>query len=140
MERWDFGRIAYGEVVKTKPSFANSWECPEGCTFTDDLGVEYQTWEGDEIVIKRFVVTANNRGRIPFGIDHALDSQSVLKTVERKTGKTLKCVRHEDNGNIPPGILFCSAEVTGGDPGVFLNVIFGMDGRLKEIELFTHYI
>jgi hypothetical protein len=140
LERWDFGRLAYGSKVTERPTWARDWDCSEGCSFKDDLGVEYQTWEEDEIVLKTFTVSSGNHQQIPFGIDYNADTQSVLKTVKAKTGKILECTHLENNPELGTGVLLCDAEVIAGDPGVSLHVIFDASGKLTKIEIWTHYV
>jgi hypothetical protein len=141
LERWDFGRLAYGSQVENAPSWAADYACDEegACTFTDPRGVYYLTWD-EEVVIKRFDVTERNYRQIPFGVDYSLSPQSIVQKVEQQTGKKLECVRHQDNKNIEPGTMFCHAVALDGDPGVLLQLTFDEDGKLKKIELWTHYI
>ena len=141
LERWDFGRLAYGSHVKTAPVWAADYACNEegACTFTDALGVYYLTWD-EYVVIKRFEVIQGKDHPMPFGIDYSRDVHAILQKIERQTGKKFECIRHEEAKNIEPGTMFCSATALEGDPGVSLHVTFDENGKLRQIELWTHYI
>jgi len=142
LEAWDFGRVAFGKEVHHPPKWARHVRCgkmDESCTFRDGDGIEYTTWPSwdDEIVHKEITLRPGQR-YLPFGIQRGDTWQAVVRKVEAKTHLKLECQTHADNQYVDPGERFCSAMVAPKSE-VSLDFMFGRDGRLKTISLFTNY-
>jgi len=141
LQKWDFGRLAYGSKIAQRPAWATGWQCDQdgGCSFSDDAGVEYRVWD-DEVVIKRFDLKNRDKHAVPFGIHYDEASQAIVKAFETETGLHMTCYTHKENANIPPGERNCSAPISKTSQDTTLDLHFGADGRLDKIEIFTQYV
>ncbi|MFT3995983.1 MAG: hypothetical protein QM667_01130 [Asticcacaulis sp.] len=144
LEKWDFGKAAYGSRVSAKPAWAKVFTChQEGCDVTDADGVDYFAWTGwdNEIVIKRLFLVKFTGTRLPYGLVRSDTETAVVSRVKTNTGKVLSCsaLSHKSE-TVPEASRMCAAEVGPKDSNLWLQIYFAPDGRMRLIELWTHYV
>jgi len=144
LEKWDFGKAAYGSRVSTKPVWAKVFAChQEGCDVTDADGVDYFVWTNwdNEIVIKRLFLGKFAGTRLLYGLVRSDTETTVVSHVKTYTGEILSCGASSHKSEaIPEASRMCAAEVGLKDSNIWLQIYFAPDGRMRLIELWTHYV